>query len=108
MRVDKRCEQLRRATDAWQEDVAQAQRVLLERYRSLRKDLFAFLEVYSGADIWLDQWALHLFATLDIATSRQLELLLSQGKTLIGEATAQAREIVQEQAMAPITHETVM
>jgi hypothetical protein len=97
-----RREQLRQATDAWQEDVAQAQQVLLERYRSLRRDLFAFLEAYSGAETWLDQWALHLSATLDVASSRQFKSLLSQGKTLIGQATAQAREMVQEQAMAPI------
>jgi hypothetical protein len=36
-----RREQLRQATDAWQEDVAQAQRLLLERYRALRRYLFA-------------------------------------------------------------------
>ena len=97
-----RREQLRQATDAWQEDVAQAQRLLLERYRSLRRYLFAFLEAYSDAETWLDRWVLYLSASLDIASSRQLDLLLSQGKTLISEATAQARKIVQEQAMAPI------
>jgi|GEM_PF-1428633 len=97
-----RREQLRQATDARQEDVAQAQRLLLERYRSLRRYLFAFLEAYSDAETRFDQWALHLSSSLDIASSRQLELLLSQGKTLIGEATAQACKMVQEQAMAPI------
>ena len=99
---DERREQLRWATDAWQEDITQAQRILLERYRSLRSDLFAFLEIYSDAETWLDHWALHLSATLDTVSSRQFETLLSQGKALIGQATAQAREMVQEQAMAPI------
>jgi len=99
---DERREQLRRATDAWQEDVAQAQRLLLERYRSLRRDLFAFLEVYRDAEIWLDHWALHLSAMLDTVSFRQFETLLSQGKTLISQATAHARQIVQEQAVAPI------
>jgi hypothetical protein len=89
-----RREQLRQATDAWQEDVAHAQRLLLERYRSLRRHLFAFLEDYSDPETWLDRWALHVSSSLDVASSRQLELLLSQGKTLIGEATGQA--------MAPI------
>jgi hypothetical protein len=56
----------------------------------------------SEAETWLDQWALHLSASLDVASSHHLELLLLQGKTLIGEATAQARKMVQEQAMAPI------
>src|SRR5256885_13455920 len=54
-----RREQLRQATDAWLKDVEQAQRLLLDRYRSLRRDLFAFLEAYSDAETWLDQWALH-------------------------------------------------
>lgn len=97
-----RREQLRQATDAWQEDIAQAHQLLLERYRSQRRDLFAFLAVYSDAETWLDEWALHLSATLDSASSRQLEVLLTQGKTLIAEATVQARKIVQEQAEAPI------
>ena len=97
-----RREQLGRATDAWQEDIAQAQRLLLERYRSLRRFLFTFLDAYSDAEAWLDQWALYLSATLDVATSRQLELLLTKGKTLIDEAMAQAGAMVQEQATAPI------
>ena len=97
-----RREQLRQATDAWQKDVAQAQRLLLERYRSLRRYLFMFLQTYSDAEICLDHWERHLFSSLNVASSRQFEQLLSQGKTLIGQATAQARKMVQEQAMAPI------
>lgn len=97
-----RREQLRRAADAWQEDVALAQRILLERYRSLRRELFAFVGVYSEAGTWPDQLSLRLSPSLDVASSRQLELLISQGKTVIGRATAQAREIIQEQAKAPI------
>jgi len=97
-----RREQLRQATDGWQQDVAQAQRLLLERYRSLRRFMFTFLEAYSDAESWLDQWALHLSSSLDMTSCHQLELLLSQGKTFIGKATAQARKMVQDQAMAPI------
>src|SRR5437588_9714684 len=41
-----RREQLHRATEAWQKDIAQAQRLLLERYRALRRYLFAFLGSY--------------------------------------------------------------
>jgi hypothetical protein len=96
-----RREQLRQTTDAWSEDVAQAHLLLLERYRSLRRYLFAFLEAYSDAETWLDQWVLRFSASVDVTFARQLELLLSQGKILIGEATAQARKIVQEQAVAP-------
>jgi len=97
-----RREQFRQATDAWEKDVAQVQQLLLERYRSLRRDLFVFLEAYSGAEAWLDRLALHLSSSLDSASAHQLELLLSEGRTLIGQATAQARKIVQEQALAPI------
>ncbi len=97
-----RREQLRQATDAWQEDVAQAHRVQLDRYRTLRRLLFAFLAAYSDAETWLDRWAPHFSSSLDVASARQLDLLLSQGKTLIGEAMAQARKMVQEQAMAPV------
>jgi hypothetical protein len=97
-----RREQLRQATDAWQEDVAQAHRLLLERYRSWRRVLFAFLNAYSDAETWLDRWALHFSCSLDAAAYFQLEQLLSQGKTLISQAMAQARKMVQEQAMAPV------
>jgi hypothetical protein len=99
---DERREQFRRANNAWQDDVAQAQRLLLEDYRALRRDLFTFLEAYSDAESWLDRWALHLSVTLDAASSRQFETLLSQGKTFISQATALARKMVQEQAIAPI------
>jgi hypothetical protein len=96
-----RRQQLRQATDAWQEDVAQAQGLMLGRYRSLRRFLYAFLEEYSDAESWLDQWALHLSPWLDVASSHQLESLVSQGKTRIGQATALARKMIQEQATAP-------
>ncbi len=97
-----RRERLRQATDAWQEDVAQAHRLMLARYRSWRRLLFTFLNAYSDADNWLDHWALHFPCSLDATFSLQLEQLLSQGKTLISEATGQVRKMVQEQAMAPV------
>jgi hypothetical protein len=97
-----RREQLRQATDAWLEDVEQAHQLMLDRYSSLRRYLFEFLVSYSDAEPWLDQWALHLSASLDVTSFRQLELLLSQGKTLIGQAIAQARKMVQELAIAPM------
>jgi hypothetical protein len=76
-----RCEQLRQATDAWQEDVAQAHQQMIDRYRTWRRLLFRFLNAYSDVDAWLDHLALHFFCSLDVATSLQLEKLLSQGKT---------------------------
>jgi hypothetical protein len=97
-----RREQLRQATDDWLEDVAQAHRLLLERYRLLRRYLFVFLNSYNDAETWLDRCALHFSCSLDVASSLQLEQLLSQGKTLISQATVQARKMVQEQTMAPV------
>jgi hypothetical protein len=97
-----RREQLRQATDGWQEDVAQAHQLMLDRYRSWRRLLFTFLNAYSDAETWLDRWALPFTYSLDAAASLHLDQLLSQGKTLINEVTVQARKMVQEQAMAPV------
>ncbi len=97
-----RRQQLRQATDAWLQDVAQAHQLMLDCYRSLQRLLFAFLNAYSDAETWLDRWALPFSCSLDVASSLQLEQLLSQGKTLISQATTQARKMVQEQAMAPV------
>jgi hypothetical protein len=97
-----RREQLRQATDGWLEDVAQANRLMLDRYRSLRRLLFAYLVAYSDAETWLERLAIHFSSTLDDASTLQLEQYLSLGKTLIGQATGQARKMIQEQAMAPV------
>jgi hypothetical protein len=97
-----RREQLRQATDGWLEDVAQANRLMLDRYRSLRRLLFAYLVAYSDAETWLERLAIHFSSTLDAASTLQLEQYLSLGKTLIGQATGQARKMIQEQAMAPV------
>jgi hypothetical protein len=97
-----RREQLRQATDAWLEEVEQAQQLMLDCYRSLRQYLFEFLEAYSDAETRLKQWALCLSSSLDTLSSAQLRMLLSQGYTLIEQATAQARKMVQEQAMMPV------
>jgi hypothetical protein len=97
-----RRKQLRQATDAWLEDVAQANRLMVNRYRSFRRLLFAYLETYSDAEILLNCCKLHLCCSLDVASFLQLEQLLFQGETLISEATEQARKMVQEQAIAPI------
>ena len=97
-----RCEQLRQATDAWLEDVAQAHQLMLDRYRSLRRYLFVFLVAYSDVEDGLRHWQLRLSPTLDVAASTQLETLIFQGCMIIDRATAQARKMLQEQAMTPI------
>jgi hypothetical protein len=94
--------QLRQATDAWQEDLVQAHRMMLDCYKSLRRHLFDFLEEYSDAEIRLRQWTLRLSSSLDALTSTQLEMLLSRGFKLIEQATALARKMVQEQAAMPV------
>ncbi len=97
-----RRQQLRQATDAWLEDVAQAHQLMLDSYRSLRRYLFAFLVAYSDGGAGLRQWALHLSPILDVASSQQLEILISRGSMIIDQATAHARKMVHEQAMLPV------
>ncbi len=77
-----RREQLRQATNAWLKDMEQTHQLILDRYCSLRRCLFVFLEAYSNAETWLDQWALRLSSLLDVDSSRQLEQLFSWGKLL--------------------------
>ena len=97
-----RREQLRQATDAWLEDIAQANQLMLDRYRSLRKSLFDFLVAYSDVEDILQHWQLRLSPTLDVATSRQLETLISQGCLITYQTSTLARKMLHEQAMAPI------
>jgi hypothetical protein len=99
-----RREQLRLATDAWLEDIAKAHQQMVDRYRSLRRYLFGFLVAYSDVEERLRQWPLRLSPVLDVATSRQLDILISQGCMIIDQATAQARKMLLEQAMTPIAN----
>jgi hypothetical protein len=100
--ASERRKQLRQATDAWLEDVAQAHQLMLDDYRSLRRDLFAFLVAYSDVEGRLRQWQLRLSPFLDVAASSQLEMLTTQGCVIINRATTQARKILHEQAMTPV------
>jgi len=97
-----RREQLRQATDALLEDVAQAHQLILDRYRSLRRYLFVFRIAYSDVEDMLRHWPLCLSPTLDVAASMQLEMLITQGRLVVDQATTQARKILHEQAMTPI------
>ncbi len=90
--------QLRQATDASLKLMEQAQHKMLLRYRDLRHHLFTFLVAYAQADSQLDQVARRMHVRLDRDSCLQFEVLLSQGRTLIQEATAYARTLVQEQA----------
>jgi hypothetical protein len=97
-----RLEQLRQATDAWLEEVEQANQLMLDGYRSLRQYLYTFLAEYSDTKTWLDQLALCLPPSLDVASSLQLEELLSERHTLIDQATAHAGKMVQEMVVSSI------
>ena len=90
--------QLRQATDASLKLMEQAQQKMLLRYREVRHHLLTFLTAYAQADTQLDQVAQRMHARLDAASFPQFDALLSQGRTLIQEATAFARKLVQEQA----------
>jgi hypothetical protein len=75
---------------------------MLDDYRSLRKGLFAFLVVYSDVEDRLRQWQIRLSIILDAVVSKQFEMLISQGRVMINQATTQARRIVFEQEKDPI------
>ncbi len=76
----------------------QVQQEMLQRYRKMRGHLLRFLMAYAQADSQLDQVAQRMQVRLDRASCLQFEVLLSQGRTLIQEATSFARKLVQEQA----------
>ncbi len=90
--------QLRQATDAALKAMEQVQQEMLLRYRQMRRYLLRFLVVYAHADSQLDQVVRRMHARLDRDSCLQFEVLLSQGRTLIQEATAHARKLVHEQA----------
>ena len=90
--------QLRQATDASLKLMEESQQKMLTRYRDLRRHLLRFLVAYAQADSQLDQVAGRMHARLDRTSCIQFEVLLSEGRTLIHEATAFARKLVHEQA----------
>jgi len=90
--------QLRQATDAALQVMEQIRQEMLQKYRQLRSHLLRFLVAYSQAESQLDEVARRMHARLDRDACLQFEVLLSQGRTLIQEATAFARQRVQEQA----------
>ena len=94
--------QLRQAVDEWLKMIEQAEREMLGNYKYIRRLLFAFLTAYADADTKLSRFAQHLSPRLDSDSSKQLERLVSQGRTLIHEATAHAREMLHEQATIPV------
>jgi len=93
-----RREQLRQAADAALKAMEQVQQEMLRRYRDLRQHLFTFLTAYAQADTQLDQVARRMHTCLERDSCLQFEVLLSQGRMLIQEATAHARNLVHEQA----------
>jgi hypothetical protein len=94
--------QLHQATSAWLGDIAQVHQQMLDDYRSLRKGLFAFLVAYSDVEDTLRQWQLRLSSILDETATKQFEMLITQGREMIDQATTQARRIVFGQEKDPI------
>lgn len=97
-----RRKQLRQATDAWLEDIAQVHQQMLDDYRSLRSGLFAFLVAYSDVEARFRQWQIRLPSILDETASKQFEMLITQGSVIIDLATTQARKMLYEHEMNPI------
>jgi len=94
--------QLQQAMDEGAEVAERAHWEMLDRYKHIRCLLFALLTIYADADTVYSQFTLRLHPQLDSLSSAQLQGLVSQGKTLISEATTLARRMLHEQQRIPV------
>jgi hypothetical protein len=95
--------QLQKVTDEGLEVLAQTHQKMLNRYKSIRHQLFQFLTTYSDIETMLSQFSpsLHVYLN-DFDVCIAWEDLITQGKVLIDEATAHARRMLQDQAAIPV------
>lgn len=102
--VDQACQQhMKQVIDDCRVALTRAHQEMAANYRFIRKSLFEFLTVYADFEPRLNRFALCLHILLaDLAASRQLETLLHERRTLIKEATAHARGMLQDLLQAPI------
>jgi hypothetical protein len=95
--------QLHQATDAWLKLTDQAQQEMLREYRQMRRHLFEFLTAYVGTDTLLSRLTLHLRPLLNSTDAKvQFEELMTNGRSVIQEATNHARNMLNAQASIPI------
>jgi hypothetical protein len=96
--VDLECRQhMRLMIDECLVALDQAHKEIAANYTSIRRTLFEFLTIYADFEPKLTRFALCLHILLaNSDASAQLEILLNQGKSLTGEATAHARRMLLE------------
>ena len=95
--------QLHQATDAWLKVTEQAQQEMLREYRQMRRQLFRFLTAYVDAGTLLSRLTLHLRPLLNsINAQEQFDEFVTNGQSLIQEATDHARKMLNAQASIPI------
>ena len=75
---------------------------MLVHYRLVRRFLFWFLVTYENADEVLSQWAQQLQPFVDGDETILLEELVTEGHSIINEATSVARRMLHEQESIPV------
>lgn len=94
--------QLRQATDEWIELSNHAYQAMQAHYKAIRRFLFTFLTTYTDTTASLKRVAEQLSTLLDSGSCLKLDELVTQGISLIEQATKHARSMLQEQAGTPI------
>jgi hypothetical protein len=95
--------QLQQATDEWMSLLDQAHSEMFARYKVTQRILYKFLTENSDVEAALDQFspALHIYLD-DFDVSVQWEDIVCQGKALINQAAAHARNMLHERVSNPI------
>ena len=94
--------QLRQATDEWIELSNHAYQAMQAHYKAMRRFLFTFLTTYADMTLSLRQLAERLSTLLDFDSCMRLDELVTQGTSIIEQATNHARIMLQDQASTPI------
>lgn len=89
-------------TEEAKDILSQAHMQMLTDYRRTRSALFRFLTVVDGAEEKLRSRAQWRASQFEAAERVQFDALVEQGCTLLAEAAAQAKAIVQWQATMPL------
>ena len=95
--------QMRQMTDECLAMLERAHQEMLARYKYIRRSLFEFLTVYADMEPRLARFEILLHIYLNnFDACVQLGTLLEQGRALIDEATAHAREMLQRLVTGPV------
>src|SRR5258706_8444491 len=94
--------QLCRASEEQAKLVDLAYQEMQQRYKAMRKALFAFLTSFADIDVLLQHYALVLSPTLDNKSSLTLVAIIERGRFLFKDATAHARKMLHDQGELPV------